>query len=117
MKSRQEETDFYIRLILERKPLFMEQGSKSQDILTGLHRIPFIRAEESFLFLTSESVDGERSGMVLDITQLVMEKAVEVMKWLDPLDDLSWILSDQNQKAVVTDVHSIENGFYRQRLP
>jgi hypothetical protein len=111
LQSRQEETDFYIRLILERKPLFMEQGSKPQDILTGLHRIPFIRAEESFLFLTSESVDGERSGMVLDITELVMDKAGEVMKRLDPTVDLSWILSDQNQKAVVNDIHSIENQF------
>jgi signal transduction histidine kinase len=111
LQIKQEETEFYIRLIQERNPLVLEGGIKPQGMIEGLHRFPFSRTNGSLLFLNVESVEGDRFGMVMDIGALIKSKSEEVMKQADPMNALSWIIRDKQDSTVVSRINSDKNEY------
>ena len=111
LQIRQDETDFYIRLIRERNPLVLEGGLKPPGIIQGLHRFPFNRTNGSFLFLNVESAEGERFGMVMDLGALIKSKAESVMQRADSMNALSWIIRDKQDNMLVNRNNSEKNEF------
>ncbi len=116
LSERQAYTDFFIRLILEKSPLFLERGDR-QTITTGLHRFPFLYENQSYLFLTAESSGGDRYGMVLEMGTLARMATDGILEKADPAGDLSWSLQDPAGKTIVSSIRSDKNEFVNFSLP
>ncbi len=96
LRAKREETDFYIRLIMERNPLFLDGNSEQNGVAIGLRKFPFTRNEVAYVYLTAEAASADRYGMVINLGELVKSRSAEILFNLDPAGDLSWaVLNDQ----------------------
>lgn len=100
--ARQEETDFYIRLVTERNPLYLDNNQANQNAAIGLKRFPFSRSGISYLYLTAETANTDRFGMVINTGELLRARSAAILQTLDPAGDLSWSILN-GQKITILD--------------
>ena len=89
---RGEETDFLIRMISERDPVFLL--NKQDPAWPGINKFPLENGSIQSLYLSIDQLNKQRLGCLIDIKPFVKAKTELIQSDLDPESYLDWQISD-----------------------